>query len=201
MGIAGMEGSGQRELLRSLAGLIKPIAGRMTVSEPTSFVPEDRTTEGIIPTLSLTENLVLGGRADAPWLRGSRIVWPAARVEMGNAIRRFAIQAASPEVRAGTLSGGNQQKIVMARALGRGPRVIIAENPTRGLDVRAASDVHEQLRAAAAAGAAVIFSSADLDEVVLLAQRILIASAGRIRAAPHGVSRDHVGSLMLQEVD
>jgi simple sugar transport system ATP-binding protein len=95
------------------------------------------------------------------------------------------------------LSGGNQQKLLVARALERHPRVLVAENPTRGLDVQAAADVHARLREASAAGAAVLVYSNDLDEVLELGDRVLVAAEGVISEAPPGVGRLQLGAMML----
>ena len=96
-----------------------------------------------------------------------------------------------------TLSGGNQQKLVLARALESGPRVLIAENPARGLDLRATADVWERLRAAARDGIAVLVYSSDLDEVLSIASRVVVVREGRAREAPVGADRRAVGELML----
>jgi ABC-type uncharacterized transport system ATPase subunit len=155
VGIAAVEGNGQRELLRAVAGRLQPLRGRREVAGPIGFVPEDRTTEGLIPELTLTENVVLGSRSDDPWLRRGRIDWRVARARTGTLLKEFDVAAPGPEAPASTLSGGNQQKLVMARELARDPRVVVAENPTRGLDIRATEAIHARLRAAAAGGAAV----------------------------------------------
>jgi len=197
VGVAGVDGNGQRELLRAVAGLIRPETGRLKVAEPLAFIPEDRTTEGLIGEMSLAENLVLG-LTDLPgWTGRSGLRWPAVRRRMGQLIDAFGIRAAGPDAAAATLSGGNQQKVLVARALERGPRVIVAEHPTRGLDILASREVHDRLRAAAAAGAAVLFSSGDLDEVVGLASRVVVAAGGRLTEMPIGVGRAEVGAAML----
>lgn len=196
VGVAAVEGNGQRELLRAIAGLIEPLRGTLTVSGPVAFVPEDRTTEGLIPTLSLSENFVLGLGAAAPGVRGHRIAWREAEAATAEAIAKFRIRAPGPGARAGTLSGGNQQKLVIARALAGGPRVIVAENPARGLDVAAAAEVFQRLRGAAAAGAAVIFHSSDLDEVLAESDRIVVVSGGAVREVPLP-SRDTIGRMMV----
>lgn len=111
----------------------------------------------------------------------------------------FDVRAAGVDARMRTLSGGNQQKLVLARELDveslAGPRALVVENPTRGLDVRATTDVHARLRAARDAGTAVVMYSSDIDEVLLLADRVLVVFEGRVREAP--VDREVVGRLML----
>jgi general nucleoside transport system ATP-binding protein len=114
-------------------------------------------------------------------------------------MRALDVRAASARVPMRTLSGGNQQKLVLARELQSEqltqPRAIVAENPTRGLDVRATSDVHERLRGVAADGVAVILYSSDIDEVLLLATRVLVVYAGMVHDAP--LDRDAIGRAML----
>jgi ABC-type uncharacterized transport system ATPase subunit len=107
----------------------------------------------------------------------------------------FDVRAAGPRVAARTLSGGNQQKLVLARELSDAPAALVVENPTRGLDIRASAAVRERLRAARAAGTAIVMHSGDLDETLALADRILVVHAGRVREAPR--DRDVVGRMML----
>jgi len=199
--VAGVEGSGQRELLRAVAQVQPPHRGALEVVGPIAFVPEDRTTEGLIPSLSLTENVVLGVGRAAPWIRGRgvrRVNWTAAGTRTAVLLDAFDVRAEGPDAVAGSLSGGNQQKLLIARALERRPHVLVAENPTRGLDLQAAADVHAHLRAAAAAGAAVLIYSNDLDEVLELADRILVAANGVIAEAPAGADRQQLGEMMLR---
>jgi simple sugar transport system ATP-binding protein len=112
-------------------------------------------------------------------------------------LSEFSIRAAGPDALAATLSGGNQQKVVLARALERGPRLLIAENPTRGLDIRATREIHGRLRAAAIRGVAVVVYSTDLDEVLSLGERVLVVHRGIVREAPAGADRRAVGAMML----
>jgi simple sugar transport system ATP-binding protein len=199
VGVAGVEGNGQRELLRAVAGRLPQASGRLEVAEPVGFVPEDRTTEGLVGEMSLTENLVLGLADDARWRAGAWIRWPAARRRAAELIDIFRVRADGSEVPARTLSGGNQQKLIIARALEMQPRVLVAEQPTRGLDIGAAADVHARLRAAAASGAAVLFSSSDLDEVVALATRVVVAVQGRLLEMQPAADRAAIGAAMLGE--
>ena len=178
VGIAGVEGNGQRELLRSVA--------------TQAFIPEDRTTEGLIPEFDLTENLALVP-AD-----GTRLIdWSDHRRRTAQAITTFGIKAPGPDARAETLSGGNQQKVVVARALQGAPRIVVAENPARGLDVAAAEEIFTRLRRAAADGAAVIFHSPDLDEVLTWADRVVVMTAGEVLHPPQGADRTTIGTLMV----
>lgn len=217
--VAGVEGSGQRELLRAMAGLYggagaalsiakgaalsiakgrpAPTGGTLDVAQPIAFVPEDRTTEALIAPFTLTENIVLGAGADQPWRRGNHLDWPVAERRTGELLTEFDVRAPGPRALAATLSGGNQQKLVLARALERRPKVLIAENPTRGLDIAATAAVHERLRQAAEQGVAVIVYSSDLDEVLELGQRIVVVARGRLLEAPAGADKATIGALML----
>ncbi|MDQ2671177.1 MAG: ATP-binding cassette domain-containing protein, partial [Gemmatimonadota bacterium] len=197
VGVAAVEGNGQRELLRCIAGLVAPAQGTLAVAQPVAHIPEDRTIEGLIPPLSLTGNFVLGTFGRLPFTQGMRIDWPEARRRTVAMIDSADVRAPSPEVPAEALSGGNQQKFVVARALEVEPRVVVAENPTRGLDLHAAAAVHGALREAAARGAAVLVHSSDLDEVLELATRVVVVANGRVVTPPVGASRDAIGRLML----
>ena len=197
VGVAAVEGNGQRELLRAIAGLARPLRGRLEVAAPVAFVPEDRTTEGLIGELALTDNVVLGLGRGAPWVHRGRLDWNAARERTSSLIRGFGIHASGPDAPAGALSGGNQQKLVIARALELAPRVIVAENPTRGLDIHAADDVWRRLGSAAAGGAAVLVYSSDLDEVLERADRAVVVAKGTITAARAGAGRTELGAMML----
>ena len=197
VGVAAVEGNGQRELLRAVAGRVHPLRGRLEVARPVAFIPEDRTSEGLIPELTLTENVVLGSRADEPWTRGGRIDWRAAERHTAELLRAYDVVAEGPRAPASSLSGGNQQKVVIARELSRMPRVVVAENPTRGLDLRATAAVHARLREAAEAGAAVLVHSSDLDEVLELAGRVLVVSRGVVAEPGAAAGREEIGAMML----
>jgi ABC-type uncharacterized transport system ATPase subunit len=197
VGVAAVEGNGQRELLRAVAGRIHPLRGMREVAEPVAFIPEDRSTEGLIPEMTLTENVVLGSSGSDPWMRGRTIDWREARARSAALLDEYAVAAPGPEAPAGTLSGGNQQRVVVARELSRRPRVVVAENPTRGLDIRATATIHARLRRAASEGAAVLFHSSDLDEVLELATRVIVASRGVLIQPPPGATRETIGALML----
>lgn len=200
LGVAAIEGNGQRELLRAMAGVLRPLRGRVECDGPVAFIPEDRTTEGLISQLDVTQNVVLGVGRTAPWVHGWRLDWDSARERADALIREFGIRASSAEATAGALSGGNQQKLVVARALERLPRVIVAENPTRGLDVHASRGVWERLRGAAANDVALIVYSTDLDEILEWSTRILVVATGRLLPVPADSSRSQIGAMMLGEM-
>ena len=191
VGMAAVEGAGHHELLRALAGRVKPVAGSLIRPGTTGFIPEDRHREALILDFSLTENVALLGAGSR---RGS-MDWRGAESRTRGLLAAFDVRAHSPRVPAATLSGGNQQKLVLARELEDLPAVLIAENPTRGLDIQSSAMVHARLRAAAESGAAVIVHSSDLDELLALASRILVVFAGTVHEVPH--DRDAVGRGML----
>ena len=195
VGIAGVEGAGHRELLRAVAGRLPIASGRLERPSTVGFVPEDRHRDAVLLDRSLVENVALRGAGS----RRGVIEWSAVGTRTESLMRAFDIRAAGPRAPMRTVSGGNQQKLVLARELApddRDPsRAIVVENPTRGLDVRAAAEVHKRLRAARDAGAAVVVYSSDIDEVLLLADRVLVVYAGVVREA--SVDRDTVGRLML----
>lgn len=197
LGVAAVEGNGQRELLRAIAGLVPLAGGTRIVAAPVSFVPEDRIAEGLIGPFSLTENLVLARGRSAPWIRGPWVDWIAAGSHAAELIAAYAVRAPGPSVSADSLSGGNQQRMLVAAALDRQPAVLVAENPTRGLDLRATGEVHQRLREAASNGVAVVVHLADLDELLEVATRIVVLSNGVLTDTPQGADRGVVGRQML----
>lgn len=197
VGVAAVEGNGQRELLRVIAGIARHTRGTLEVLGPVSFVPEDRTSEGMIGGFSLTENLVLSQGGSAEWVRGPWIDWRAAADSADALIARFGVRASGSAVPARTLSGGNQQRFLIAEALARRPRVLVAENPTRGLDLRATDEVHQRLREAAAAGVSVLVHLADLDELLELADRSVVLASGQLLEPASSGDRVAIARLML----
>ena len=200
VGLAAVEGNGQRELLRCIAGVWQPSSGNLKVAGAAAFVPEDRITEGLIPDMTVTENVVLGPRARAPWVAPGRlrlVNWARARQESRVLLDDYGIVASGTETAVRGLSGGNQQKLVLARALAGDPKVLVAENPTRGLDVRATAEIHARLRAAADRGTAVVFYSSDLDEVLDIADRVVVVANGITQAVAGDAVRTAVGRMMV----
>ncbi len=191
LGIAAVEGSGQHALLRVLAARIAVTRGQVELPSKIGFVPEDRQREGLALDLSLVENLALRGLGR----RSGRIHWRSERAGAETALREFDVRARSPTEKARVLSGGNQQKLVLARELSGAPQLVVAENPTRGLDIRATRDVHLRLRRAADTEAAVVVHSSDLDEVLALSDRVVVMHAGVLHAVDG--DRESVGRAML----
>jgi simple sugar transport system ATP-binding protein len=191
IGVAAVEGNGERELLRVLSGRMRPASGSVELPERIAFIPQDRHAEAIAEALSLTENVALRGAGS----RRGWMSWSAMREETTGALEAYRVRTDGPDARASTLSGGNQQRLVLARELLPDPRLVVADQPTRGLDVRATADVHDRLRAASARGAAVVVHSSDLDEVLALADRIVVAGGGRLREVVG--DRERIGRAML----
>lgn len=204
VGIAAVEGSGQRELLRLLAGRLLPTTGLISLPSDIAFVPEDRHLDAMVLDMSLTENVALRGLAR----RRGRMPWRALGETTHTLITRFDVRTAGAASSGRSLSGGNQQKLVLARELtalhtdrlpqapGSRPALVVVENPTRGLDIRATAAVQEQLRLARDGGSAVVLYSSDLDEVLAMADRMLVVHAGRVSEV-HPATRGSVGRAML----
>ena len=189
VGIAAVEGSGQRELLRALAGRRAVQTGTLERPDPVGFVPEDRH-DALVLDFSVAENVALRGAG----ARRGRIQWRSLRARVASLIDAFDIRG-NPETPARYLSGGNQQKLVLARELDGKPNLLIVENPSRGLDVRATAAVHGYIRTAAQHGAAVVIYASDLDEVLSLATRVFVLHGGRLRETP--LNREAIGRAML----
>ena len=187
--VVGVAGNGQTELAETLRGLRAPVRGTLEFApDRAAFVPEDRTRDGLVAQMTVAENLALGSGRWSP---------ASARTRAERLITSYRIRATGPGQRAGALSGGNQQKVVLARELDRKPDLIIAAEPTRGLDVASAQFVHEQLTAAAARGAGLLLISSDLDEAFALADVVHVINRGRISAplAPEAAAAN-IGPLL-----
>lgn len=191
VGIAAVEGSGQYQLLRVLSNRLGVTAGDVELPKTIGFVPEDRHRDAIVLDFTQVENVVLGGAGK----RRGIVRWATHRDRTQRLADAFDVRGASINAAARDLSGGNQQKLVLAREMNPLPALLVAENPTRGLDVRATQAVHDRLRAAARAGSAVVVYSSDLDEVLSLATRVLVMHEGSVHEPP--LDRDAVGRAML----
>jgi simple sugar transport system ATP-binding protein len=192
VGIAGVEGAGQRELLRALAGRLTPDLGTLRLPQQIAFVPEDRHRDALVLDFPLYENVAL---RDAGSSRGI-IDWPNAVARTSELIDRFDIRAPGAHAAARELSGGNQQKLILARELSTSPQALVVENPTRGLDITATAAVHRHLAAAREAGTAVVLYSSDLDEVLTLADRVIVMFAGKAREIGKG-DRESLGRALV----
>ena len=191
VGIAAVEGAGQHELLRLLAGRLEPASGRVQRPSRLGFVPEDRHRDGLLLDAPLDENIAL---RDAGARRG-RMPWSALRAATTALLAERDVRASGATALARTLSGGNQQKLVLGRELADAPDAVIVENPSRGLDFQATAAVQDALRSARDAGAAVVLYSSDLDEVLMLADRVYAMFDGRLIDVVN--DRDAVGRAML----
>jgi simple sugar transport system ATP-binding protein len=190
LGVAGVSGNGQTELVEVLAGMRRPETGSVTVAEtelagasPSEVVaagvgriPEDRHAS-LVPELSVAHNLILERIDD--FQDHGRLDERRIHAHADELISRFSIQA-RPDDRVATLSGGNVQKVLLARVLSRDPRVVVVSQPTRGLDIGATEYVRSELLARRAAGAAILLVSEDLDELLALADRLIVMYEGRI---------------------
>ncbi len=208
VGVAGVEGNGQRELARVLAGLDSPEAGSMRLPEDPGWIPQDRTLEGLISELGLPENVALALHESPDFRRwGGALDWPAIEDSARTLIERFDVRAEGVQQRVGTLSGGNSQKVVVGRELLRSRDLLIAENPTRGLDVGATVFVHDELRRLRKGGSGngpedrppgIVLISNDLDEVLDLSDRVLVLLRGVLTPVPvDREDRESIGRMML----
>jgi simple sugar transport system ATP-binding protein len=183
LGFGGVDGNGQVELAEALVG-IRPFQGSIAFADADQpdrgYVPQDRQVDGLALTMSVKENLLVTGHRDSNltswgWLRrGAISIWATALIE------RFGIKVSGPNQSVSGLSGGNQQKVVVSRALEHPRDLLVFVNPTRGLDLRATQFVHEQIRAAQLGGAAIALITTDLDELYALSSRTKFLSQGRL---------------------
>lgn len=212
LGIAGLEGQGQREIVRALAGVIRPLHstiekvdadGRVRVLDPrrgaiatvlagVGFVPEDRKTEGLYLALSIYDNVALGRFKGRPLFALAPRVGELVREIM----ERMRLRAQSTRQSVATLSGGNQQKVMLGRWFAAGVDVLLIEQPTRGVDIGAKAEIYRLLREFAAAGGAVLVASSELLELVGLCDRVLVVRGGRFVADVRG--SDATEELLLE---
>ncbi|WP_159806335.1 ABC transporter ATP-binding protein [Cellulomonas citrea] len=211
LAVAGVQGNGQTELTEVITGLRAPTAGTVTLDgnamagrsvrevlhAGVGFVPEDRTSDGLVASFSIAENLILDQYDRPPYSRLGVLRTGVIEQNAEQRTREFDVRAGSVDDHASTLSGGNQQKVVLARELSRPLRLLVASQPTRGLDVGSIEFVHARIVAERDQGTPVILVSTELDEVVALADRILVMYRGRvIGIVPGGTDRDVLGLMM-----
>jgi simple sugar transport system ATP-binding protein len=211
VGIAGVDGNGQTELIDAITGLRKTASGHVRLAgrdvttahvhtrldDGLGHIPEDRQRRGLVLEFTLSENLALHDYDKAPasrlgWLYPSRMVSAARRI-----LQAFDVRGGGPQTLASSLSGGNQQKVVVGREVSRDPKVLLAAQPTRGLDVGAIEFVHRRLVEERDEGRAILLVSFELDEILSLSDRILVIYEGRI-VGEHGpdVSEEELGIEM-----
>jgi simple sugar transport system ATP-binding protein len=211
LGVAGVEGNGQRELVEAITGIRAIADGRATIAGNAirrrprevrgygmAYIPEDREKDGLVGTYSVADNLVLTEYHHQPFaVRGTRN--EAARDELATElVERFDVRPRDIDIPVMSLSGGNKQKVIVARELREHNKLVVASQPTRGVDVGSIEFIHNQLVAARDAGSAVLLVSAELDEIFGLADRIAVIYEGRIVdiVDPGDVSREDIGLLM-----
>jgi simple sugar transport system ATP-binding protein len=212
LGIAGVEGNGQTELVETVMGIRKAAGGRVLLDGRNltkagtlarreagiGYIPEDRTRHGLLLTEPLWANRILGYQTRRPTSRGAFLDIAGARKDTSRIVEEFDVRTPGIEVTAGSLSGGNQQKLVIGRELSGAPKLLIASHPTRGVDVGAQAAIWDHIRNARAAGLAVLLVSADLDELIGLSDSIKVMLRGRFvaDADPATVTPEDLGSAM-----
>ncbi|EAP98058.1 ABC transporter, ATP-binding protein [Janibacter sp. HTCC2649] len=221
VGLAGIEGNGQRELVESIAGMRPSIAGsvhlgsgsdsvditragaRDTNNAGVGHVPEDREKHGIVGGYSIADNLVLNRYDEAPFAKGFIRDFGAVRKHAVELREEFDIRSPNVDVPAGALSGGNKQKVVVAREMSAKPRLLMAAQPTRGVDVGSIEFIHRRIVDARDEGAAVLLVSAELDEILSLSDRIAVIHGGKVVAEIDGkdADRTQIGRLMAGDSD
>ncbi|MEM8545452.1 MAG: ATP-binding cassette domain-containing protein, partial [Cyanobacteria bacterium P01_H01_bin.119] len=205
LGIAGVDGNGQRELADAIAGLLPLQKGTLQIKsqdgatqETIAYIPEDRQKQGLVLSFSIARNLILRAFSRLPfcrrWLLRSEVI----RERAGQAITDFDIRAVGPQIKASQLSGGNQQKVILARELSGNPALIIAMQPTRGLDIGATAAVQQSLLAQRDKGAAILYISTELEEVMAMSDRLAVIYRGQLVAvmAAEAATPEAVGLLM-----
>jgi simple sugar transport system ATP-binding protein len=212
VGIAGVSGNGQSELLDILAGMLSPDAGGIRVrgveatgASPARMralgvghVPEDRHRTGLVTSLPLRECAILGHHDDPAWRRGPLLDWRRVERHAASLMQRYDVRPRAPRLRTALFSGGNQQKLVLAREAERAPAVLLVGQPTRGVDIGGIAAIHRRLLALREAGCAVLLVSVELEEILRLADRILVMSGGRItgETTPAATDERQLGLMM-----
>jgi len=215
VGLAGVSGSGQDEIVAVITGLRRAIAGRVAIagrdvtalsvaarrSAGLGYISADRAHEGLCLAETIAANVIAGRHRAKPFARRG-LLWPKTiRTHANKALARFAVVYRDCQEAARTLSGGNQQRVVIARELDRNPRVLVAAQPTRGVDIAGAAFIHRQILAFAAAGGAVLLVSEEIEELLTLADRILVLYRGAVIGEVAGADRSvgRIGRMMLGE--
>jgi simple sugar transport system ATP-binding protein len=211
VGVLGIDGNGQRELEEVLAGVRRASSGQVLLDGKRiapgvrahqraglAHLSGDRENAGLVPGLSLAENFILkGSYDDRRFFRRGWLDVTAARRVTREALGEFAIVPRDPDAEIGALSGGNAQKLAVARELDGNPAALVAVNPCRGLDVGSARFVQEQILARRDAGTAVLLISSEIDEVLELSDRVVALVRGRVVAVPAGADRAAIGAILL----
>ena len=202
LGVAGVDGNGQQELVEVLAGLVKPTAGGFTVHGSAAVIPADRHGDAIALSMTLSDNLVMTDIAKGRFRRRGLVRGDEVRRHGRRLMTEYDIRAPDLKVRASAMSGGNQQKTVLARSLYRQPRLLIAAQPTRGLDVGAIEYVYQKILDHKRAGGGTLLISTELEEILSLSDRVAVMVGGRLVAMLdiHDVDLEKLGLLMAGAV-
>ncbi|MDX3926166.1 MAG: ABC transporter ATP-binding protein [Shinella sp.] len=212
VGIVGVDGNGQTELAEVISGLRRPSFGEIVLAgqsvqaaDPLTIreaglahVPGDRLRRGVDASASIASNILMGRQHKAPFAARGLIRWPYVREQAGKLIRQFDIRASGHKAVVKTLSGGNMQKVVLAREFSQQTPFLLVDQPTRGVDIGAMEGIHDEIMRQRASGAAILLISVQLDEILTLADRILVMFAGRIAGEldPEKTTEDEIGFLM-----
>jgi simple sugar transport system ATP-binding protein len=214
VGVAGVAGNGQSELLETLAGLVSPSRGQIRLdgrdlaaagpgagrrrSLGLAHVPEDRLRMGVVAGFSAAENAILGYQAAPAYQRGPWLDWRAVRADCARKMQSWDVRPPQPELPLAAFSGGNQQKLVLAREVDSRPQVLLIGQPTRGVDIGAIEFIHRRLVALRDEGKAILLVSVELDEILGLADRILVMAGGEITGelARAEATEEKIGLLM-----
>ena len=201
LGIAGVDGNGQRTLAAVLAGIRNPDEGTAELPREVGWIPQDRGEEGLVNDFTIAENVAFALHGPSRCRKGPWLDWAAVEETAGSLMREMDVRAGSPDATAGTLSGGNQQRVVAGREFLRSGEMLVAESPTRGLDVKATVAVRARIAKLVRSGdrsPGVVLISADLDEILELSDRIAVMVRGRLIPVPTGEhNRAAIGELML----
>jgi len=215
LGVAGVDGNGQSQLVEAITGLRETAAGeiryrgesmvgktrRDRIDRGMAFIPEDRQERGLVMSYDLTENGILGSQHDAPFARGGRLDWGAARNHAESVIEQYDVRPPDADAEAESLSGGNQQKFIVGREFERDPELVVATHPTRGVDIGSTEFLHDRLLELRSQGKAVLLVSSKLDEVQGLSDRLAVMHEGEFTGIvdPATVTEEEIGLLMAGE--
>lgn len=212
LGIAGVQGNGQTELVKAITGLSHPISGNLTLLDQditraspreiteigSAHIPEDRQQDGLVLTATISDNLVLNTYYLEPFAEGVILQEDKVLENAEEIIENFDVRTPSPLIPVGSLSGGNQQKVIVGREFSRSIKFLVAAQPTRGLDVGSIEYIHHRLLEKRADGVAILLVSTELEEIMELSDRIAVMFAGEIIAVidAEGATKEQIGLLM-----
>ncbi|MFC5368914.1 ABC transporter ATP-binding protein [Salinirubrum litoreum] len=212
LGVAGVEGNGQRELVEAITGLRSADEGRVgfdgsdvttasrrdRIEAGIAYVPEDRLVEGLVLDYDLVRNALLGNQTVEPFVSGGFVDWGAVRDHAESIVTEYDVNPDDADVRAESLSGGNQQKFLVGRELEHDPSLLVAAHPTRGVDIGSIEFIHGRLREMRDAGVGILLVSSKLDEIQQLSDRIAVLYEGEFVAVvdPNEVTEEDLGLLM-----